>query len=573
MSDLLKSAEDWVAGDPDPATAGELEELIATSNLEAIKDAMGGVLEFGTAGIRGVVGPGSNRMNRAVVIRTTRGVADFLRERHAGPPDGPVIVGFDARPSSRQFAEDTVGVLAAAGIEVVYFPDYAPTPLVAFAARVMSAAAAVVVTASHNPPADNGYKVYDDNAAQIIPPADVAISKAIESVGAANNVPRIESAFTTGHHLIRPIDPDITSRYWVDIDSNRPKRPSTTVRIAYTPLHGVGGKTVAGVFDRTSHNDFHAVAAQFEPDGRFPTVKFPNPEEPGAMDMAMELGDDIGAELILANDPDADRLAAAVRFSGRWRLLTGNELGVLLGSYILDNWAADGTPITANSVVSSPMLGQLAASAGAVHLTTLTGFKWIANAAMSSEQAGDGIFAFGYEEALGFSIGRTVRDKDGISAALMLADIAALEREHNRSLMDALAELWGRTGIWVSSQKSLIREGTEGERQILDAVDSLASTPPDSVGKFEVTKMTDFRANAGSRPSWLGAQALVELELGDNGRVLARPSGTEPKLKVYVDLREGVTTIDAVHEQRDKLLTVALEVADDLAGTISRLMA
>lgn len=572
MSDLIKEAKDWIAGDPDPETARLLEEILGSGDEAALRQAMIGTLEFGTAGIRGRVGPGPAQMNRAVVMRTTRGLADFLLSRAGGPPDGPVVVGFDARPTSRQFAEDTVGVLAAAGIETVFFADFAPTPLVAYAARVLGATAAVVVTASHNPPADNGYKVYDANAAQIIPPTDRSISSSIRAVGPAREVPRMREAFTSDHINIKPIDPTIFDRYWSEVDKNRPVRPDTTLRIVYTPLHGVGGATVRSIFNRTIHQDFHVVSEQFEPDGRFPTVKFPNPEEPGALDLAMRLGTEIDAELILANDPDADRLAAAVPVGGRWRLLTGNELGALLGSYLLDHWEGSDRPITANSVVSSPMLAQLAASAMGIHLTTLTGFKWIVNAALATEAEGEASFLFGYEEALGFSVGRTVRDKDGISAALVLADLAALEKAAGYTLLDTLARLWKRTGIWVSTQRSIVREGEQGQDEILRAVDLVAASPPEQVGGYQVTAATDFRTGAETRPPWLGAQPLVELMLGDDGRVLTRPSGTEPKLKIYVDLRQDVGPEDRIHDQRDRLLGIAGELAEDLDATLQRSM-
>lgn len=569
LKELTDAAREWIAGDPDEASAAQLEEMIDAGDAESLKLAMGGRLEFGTAGIRGRVGPGSNQMNRAVVIKTTRGLAEFLLERHEGPPGSPVIVGFDARPTSRLFAEDAVGVLCAAGIRTVFFPEYVPTPLVAFAARTMGAAAAVVVTASHNPPADNGYKVYDANAAQIIPPVDSEISHKIEAVGRANEVPRVEDAFNAGSELARPIQPTIADAYWHDIDSYRPQRPAGSLRIAYTPLHGVGGATVADVFSRTTHRDFHRVEAQFSPDGRFPTVEFPNPEEPGALDMAMQLGGEIGAELILANDPDADRLAAAVPWRGGWRLFTGNELGALLGSFVLDNWKGEAPPITANSIVSSPMLSQLSSKAGGIHLTTLTGFKWIANAALAAEADGDGIFAFGYEEALGYSLGRSVRDKDGISAALALSDLAAVEKENGRSLLDTLAALWRRTGIWVSTQKSLIRDGEAGTRQILAAVDTLSRECPPTLGGLEVTEVTDYRQGADARPRWLGAQALVEVGLGSAGRVLARPSGTEPKLKIYVDLRTDPGEDGDIHSERDRLLDQARLVAEATAVSIN----
>lgn len=565
---MFARAEEWAEHDPDRESAAELRAMIEGGDEESLAQVMGAPLEFGTAGIRGTVGPGPGRMNRAVVIRTTRGLADFLLEAHEEEP-GFVVLGFDARPTSRQFAEDTAGVLAAAGIGVRYFPDYAPTPLVAFAAKHLGANAAVVITASHNPPADNGYKVYDSNAAQIIPPSDTAISMAISNVEGADVVPRVESAFEVSHPLIERISDSIVDDYWAEVDASRPVRPTSTVSIVYTPLHGVGGRALLDVFGRTSHGKVTPVAEQFEPDGTFPTVAFPNPEEPGALDLALETGERTSAALVIGNDPDGDRLAAAIPFAGGWRLFTGNELGVILASHILGNWASSDTPITACSVVSSPMLSRMAEASGAFHLTTLTGFKWIANAALAAEAEGRGTFAFGYEEALGYTIGRTVRDKDGISAALVLADIAAIEAESGRTLLDTLSALWQEHGIWVSSQESIVMPGEEGQSAILAAVDRIAANPPETVTGHPVTSLTDYRRGAESRPPWLGAQHLIEIELGDSGRVLVRPSGTEPKLKVYADLRAPAGDPETIHAERDRLLLAAEKAANEVAAGLT----
>lgn len=569
MNDLSAAALKWAAADPDESTAAELRRLVESGDESALHRAMGGTLEFGTAGIRGVVGPGSNQMNRALVIKTTGGLVSFLSEKYDGVPPGPVVVGFDARPTSRTFAEDTCGVLAAAGLDVVYFPEVAPTPIVAFAAKTLEACAAVVVTASHNPPADNGYKVYDSNAAQIIPPTDAAIAAAIAGSGPANRISRIPDVFTTAHPRVSPAPDSIVDSYWSEVDTYRVIEPVRTVKIVYTPLHGVGGDVVTDVLARTVHDDVNVVEQQFAPDGTFPTVDFPNPEEKGALDLAMERGSELGADLLIANDPDADRLAAAVPGrDGGWRLFTGNELGVILGSHLLKNPPNDRRSITANSVVSSPMLQRIAGEYDAIHLTTLTGFKWISNAALAVEKDQDAEFLFGYEEALGYSVGRTVRDKDGISAAVILADIASLQAEAGKTLLDVLEDLWRRFGLWVSTQASLVRPGDAGQREILESVDTLASNPPGAIAGLKVTGFTDFRRGAEERPPWLGAQSLVELQLGDSGRVLARPSGTEPKLKIYVDLQEHpdpMVSSDGLHELREQVLSKAVEIAGVVA--------
>ncbi|MDP9495844.1 MAG: phospho-sugar mutase, partial [Actinomycetota bacterium] len=398
MTAIIEAAQAWIAGDPDPETREALQEMVDSGDVSGLERAMGGTLSFGTAGIRGEVGPGSNRMNRAVVIKTSRGLADYLIEQGAEDlHDAPVALGFDARPTSRQFAEDTAGVLAAAGISVLFFPEMTPTPLVAYVAKHVGAPAAVVITASHNPPADNGYKVYGANSAQIIPPVDAGIAAAIERVGPAGEVPRIENAFSGGSDLVTPVPEEIFESYRDEVYASRPNPQASDFKIVYTPLHGVGARILNRLCAQAQHSGIMMVPEQAEPDGTFPTVSFPNPEEPGALDLALALAEKERAELVIANDPDADRLAAAVPTAGEWRLLSGNELGVLLGDYVLRYWGESEIAIVINSVVSSPMLGEIARVRQARHEVTLTGFMWIINAGLALEERGEGRFAFGYE--------------------------------------------------------------------------------------------------------------------------------------------------------------------------------
>lgn len=563
MSDLEQRARAWIAADPDPTTRAELVELLETGDQQELQARLDGALTFGTAGIRGAVGAGPNRMNRAVVIRTTAGLAGYLTETHGGAVDGPVVVGFDARPTSRTFAEDTAGVLAAAGIDVIYFDDVTPTPIVAFAAKHLGAPAAVVVTASHNPPADNGYKVYGGNGAQIIPPMDVAIATAIADVGPANEVPRVEDAFRGSAGRVTPAPENVVDDYWTEVDRSRPDPQTSDLKIVYSAMHGVGGRYVEFLMNRAGHTGLIPVVEQFEPDGTFPTVAFPNPEEPGALDLAMEWAAREGADLIVANDPDADRLAAQVPTEVGWRNLSGNEMGVLLGDYVLRHHSDPATPIVVNSIVSSPMLGKLAEQRGAVHTVSLTGFKWIVNAGLALESAGEGRFVFGYEEALGYTVGSTVRDKDGLSAALVFADLVAGLRKKGMTVLDRLAELWDMAGVWASSQHSVVRQGPAGSAAIQEAVERLAALPPERVGAMTVEEVIDYRTGADSRPVWLGNQALVELSFGAAGRALVRPSGTEPKLKFYVDL---TATADRDPHSAQRSLT---EMAESLARTLA----
>lgn len=547
---VVERARTWIEADPDPNTRAELEDLIDEGALDELRSRMDGSLEFGTAGIRGQVAAGPNRMNRAVVIRTTRGLVDYLGELHGEMPNSPVVVGFDARPSSRQFAEDTAGVIAAAGIPVLFFPDVTPTPLVAFACRHLEAVSAIVITASHNPPADNGYKVYASNGAQIIPPMDIGISSAIQDVGAANQIPRIEDAFDSQSDLIAPVPEDLFDEYWEQVNRSRPSPMSSNLKVIYTPIHGVGGDPLKKLFGRAGHTGLQVVPEQAEPDGTFPTVTFPNPEEEGALDLAIDMAKRNNADLVIANDPDADRFAAVIPYGSSWRPLTGNEVGALLGDYVLRHYRGDRKAIVINSIVSSPMLGRIAAHHNAHSERTLTGFKWISNAAMALEAEGVGEFVFGYEEALGYTVGSTVRDKDGLSTALIFMDLLARLMSRGQGPLDRLAELWEIAGVWASAQHSIVRRGTEGQEAIERAIDHIANSPPPTVQNFEVTEVTDYRSGASSRPMWLGNQQLIELTLGPAGRVLVRPSGTEPKLKIYVDLVAGLGP-DAENQQRE----------------------
>jgi phosphomannomutase len=406
--------------------------------------------------------------------------------------------------------------------------------------------------------------VYDGNSAQIIPPTDVEIADAISRVGPAMEVGRVEGVFSGASPLVSPMPEDIFEAYAGEVGAARPNPQVSNLRIVYTPLHGVGGDTLLRMCLSAQHSGLIPVTEQSLPDGAFPTVEFPNPEEPGALDLALDLAREVGADLLLANDPDADRLAVAVPVRGDWRLLSGNELGALLGDYVLRYWDQPEPPIVVNSVVSSPMLGRIAARRGAVHETTLTGFKWIINAGLAMEERGDGRFAFGYEEALGYSVGRTVRDKDGIAAAIVMADLAAEETYARRGVIDRLHDLWEEVGLWVSAQHSIARTSPEGLAELLAAVDRLGEGPPDALGGIEVTGVTDYRSGEGERPVWLGRQDLIELTLGSKGRVLVRPSGTEPKLKIYVDLSdEAGTGPDEAHRRlSERARSLAVEAGE-----------
>jgi phosphomannomutase len=563
-ADLRERANAWIAGDPDEGTRAELQALLDADDEAELRERVGAGLEFGTAGLRGVVGAGTNRMNLAVIRRTSRGLADHLLATVPDAAARGVVVGFDARIDSEAFAREAVAVFAGAGLKVQWFPSPRPTPLVAYAQKVLDAAAAVVITASHNPPEYNGYKVYAEGAAQIVPPTDAAIAAAIDAVGPATGVPLADVVTSD---LVAPVPASVVDRYLDELAAARPDTPGPDLTLVYTPLHGVGGELVQRAMAEAGFADFHVVPSQAEPDGRFPTVRFPNPEEPGAMDAAVELAREVGADLVIANDPDADRLAAAIPDGhGGYELLTGNQIGVLLTDHLLAGSDADRKLVVA-SIVSTPMFKDVAANYGAHAEFTLTGFKWICAASRVLERDEGYSFVYGFEEALGSSVGTVVRDKDGIGAAVAFAGLARSLAAEGRTIADRLEELYRRDGLWVSHQHSITRPGSAGLAEIAQAMAVLETRVPEELAGQQVLSAIDYRIGADQRPSWLEAHDMVALELTD-GRALIRPSGTEPKLKIYVDLRGQAGPDRDLDAQSAELLQRAAAVAEDLAAFV-----
>ncbi|MBX5481349.1 MAG: phospho-sugar mutase [Myxococcaceae bacterium] len=551
-TEVRRRAEAWRQADPDPQTAAELTELLERNDVDALADRFAGSLEFGTAGLRGVIGAGPNRMNRAVVRRTTAGLARYLRQHVPDVAQRGVVVGRDGRRMSREFAEDVACVLAAEGIPALVFPDVSPTPLTAFAVLQQKAAAAVMVTASHNPPEYNGYKVYWENGAQIIPPHDKGIAAEIDRVEPANRVRLLSPEEAKAKGLWRELGPKVGEAYLRAILAER-RNPGAApeLRIVYTAMHGVGGRWVEEAFSRAGFRHLGKVAAQHEPDGAFPTVRFPNPEEPGAMDLALAQAEREGAELVLANDPDADRLAAGVRdLNGGLRMLSGNEVGVLLGHYLLtQTQPPPERPLVVTTIVSSPQLGEIARDLGALYDEQLTGFKWIANAALRREQDG-ARFVFGYEEALGYTIGRVVRDKDGIGAALVFADLAGWCKSRGTTVLGYLEEIQRRHGLFVAKQVNFTFKGAEGAQTIARIMDGFRAAPPKAIGALEVKNALDYREGARGLPS----SNVIAYELEGGSRITLRPSGTEPKIKYYFDLKEPVASGEAMETARARAL-------------------
>jgi phosphomannomutase len=526
-TELIQRALLWIGQDQDQETRAELADLIdrvEKSNAEALaelEDRFSGYLTFGTAGLRAEIGAGPMRMNSVVVSHAASGLAQFLRDHTSGASPS-VVVGYDARHKSRQFARDTAEIMQAAGIRALLFDQHTPTPVLAFAVRHLSVDAGVMVTASHNPPADNGYKVYlggDDGGSQIVPPADSEIHDAITAShqsSKANALPRSSDYESVGIDVLDAYV-EATGR----VVAGRESRGRDGLRICYTPMHGVGASVFHRVLDDAGFTTITDVAKQITPDPDFPTVAFPNPEEPGALDLAIETAAIAEADLIIAHDPDADRLAVALPLGDdqTWSMLSGNEVGALL-AWELTRGRDSLEGVLGCSLVSSPILGKIAQARGLSATTTPTGFKWI------SRLPG---LLFGFEEALGYLVNpETVRDKDGISAGLLLASIAAEQKAHGSTLRELLADIQVEVSGFASDQISL---RFDSPQQAADLMVSVRQEPEEVFANLGVNSITDYRDGAAGLPP----ANIVQFDLSSGDRIIMRPSGTEPKLKVYID--------------------------------------
>ncbi len=544
---LFDTARAWLAEDPDPVTAAELSALIDraeagdTAAADELTDAFDGTLQFGTAGLRGRLGPGSNRMNRIVVARAAAGLAAYL----VASGGKAVVVGYDARRNSDVFARDTAAIMTGAGITAMVLPSALPTPVLAFAIRHLGCDAGVMVTASHNPPDDNGYKVYLGDGSQIVPPADAEISACIAAVGPLSSIPRSDD-FTT-------LDGAVLDAYVaraVSLLGDGPREVSAV----YTAMHGVGGEVFMRAVAGAGFAAPTKVAAQFAPDGRFPTVNFPNPEEPGAMDLALADARAQGADVIIANDPDADRSAAGIRTAEDYRMLTGDEVGALLAWWIAERGRRSGSPATgvyAQSIVSGTLLERIANAAGLGYATTLTGFKWISKVPD---------LRFGYEEALGYCCDPTaVKDKDGITASLLMLEMVAALKAEGRGPQDVLDDLARTFGLYATSQLSVRVSDID---LIADAMARLRADPPTSLGGRDVMTTDDLEKGVDGLPPTDGLRFTLS-----DARVIIRPSGTEPKLKCYLQVVVPVTgdIADARATAQSELDAVRASVAEALA--------
>ncbi|NBR77830.1 MAG: phospho-sugar mutase [Microbacteriaceae bacterium] len=510
LQTLLIQAQAWHDQDPDPVTRAELSELIQAKDEAALVSRFSSRLAFGTAGLRGELGAGPNRMNRVLVAQAAAGIGRYLLSKESTPS---VVIGFDGRVNSDVFAKDSGEVLAGMGIRVLLLDQMGPTPLVAFATRELGMSAGIMVTASHNPPRDNGYKVYlggSFNGSQIISPVDTDISKEIDLAASKETFASLSKSSE-----YEVIGDEIREKYLQSVLAVAGTVVKKSLKVVYTPLHGVGWATVEPLFARAGAESLITVDQQIQPDGSFPTVAFPNPEEPGALDLAFALATNYKADLIIANDPDADRVAIALPTDNGWQRLTGDQVGLILADEIAKT-ASSGT--LACSIVSSSALAEVAKHYGLEFKQTLTGFKWISKVPN---------LIFGYEEALGYCIDpKHVADKDGISAALMLSNIARREALAGRTLWDLLAELGNRYGHFATGQISI---RVTDLSVISTAMRTLRANPPKELAGKSLT-FTDMALGSDAVPATDGLMFV----LSDNRRVIIRPSGTEPKLKCYL---------------------------------------
>ncbi|MEZ8043822.1 phospho-sugar mutase [Vibrio sp. 10N.222.54.F12] len=566
----MQDAMNWLARDPDPRTREELQYLIDEGMHDELEDRFIQRLEFGTAGLRGKVGCGPNRMNRLVIQETATGLGHYLIEHVENASMRGVVVGYDGRLDSKQFAIDTASVLTALGIKVYLTSNVAATPIVAFGIEHFNAAAAVVVTASHNPPEYNGFKVYWENGAQIIPPHDAGIAAEID-IASTKPIPlmSLSDAETQGKLVWLTEGYYQTYRAAINQSPHVSKEiESANTTITYTAMHGVGAQMAEDLLHDSGFHKVFSVAEQREPDGHFPTVNFPNPEEKGAMDLVVNLAKSVDADIACANDPDADRFAVAVRTDDKvrtedasYKMLTGDQVGVLFAHYLLSKPHTK-NQLVGNSIVSSTLLEKVAQSHGATYFQTLTGFKWLANIGMQLEDEKNE-FLFAYEEALGYTIGTQVRDKDGLSAIVVFAQLVEELKSQGRTVWDLLAQISFEHGVHTNAQRSIALDPDSPS-----IGSKLRSAQPKVINGVAISVIEDLQSSlrfivgGATEAINLPASDVLIYHLEDGSRIIVRPSGTEPKVKVYyetVTKFEGTETYDDTRKRGEEYMDRLIE--------------
>ncbi len=572
MVSSLETAKRWIAVDGDPETRKQLERWLADANIAALDQCFSAALQFGTAGLRATLGPGPNQMNTVVVETTTRGLLNYLSRVVPSARERGVVIGCDARRGSQAFLEVATRVAHEEGYRVFTYTSPVPTPLVGYACLAHKAAAGIMITASHNPPEYNGYKVYFENGCQIVPPHDQAIESAIAEAR--------ETLLLTGKHNASNVTPSTIeldeSAYFVGVQELLASLgigpEQKALRVAYTALHGVGGRFTERALQLAGVSNFFAVAEQQTPDGNFPTVRFPNPEEPGATDLLLALAQHKEADIALANDPDADRLACAAKGkSGAFRMLTGNELGVLLADFVFERTRTVTNRLALCSIVSSPMMHAIAKYHGVASENALTGFKWISNVALLREQDGNR-FVFGYEEALGYTVGTLVRDKDGVATAAIVAVMADALKREGKTLFEKLDELYQKHGVFLGTQVNRTFAGTDGAERIERIMQHFRTAPQYAFAGQRVTQTQDLAHVDLTKKNALPSTNAILFQLDGGHRIMVRPSGTEPKIKYYFDITQplGERSLDTARESAGALMKSIVSdfvsVADKVAS-------
>ncbi len=570
--EIREKAEEYLALEEHPLFGDEVSRLLLNEDWEELSDRFWRELDFGTGGLRGVIGGGNNRINPYTIRKATQGLAAYIKS-HVPERERIAVVSYDSRHYSDLFAEEAARVLASSGIKTYLFTGLRPTPVLSYAVRRLGACAGIMVTASHNPAKYNGYKVYWSDGAQVVPPHDKGIIAEVRSV--SGSVPAMDRAEAEAKGLIIPIDNEIDTAYRdmvvsLSLNPELIQKRGSDLKIVYSPLHGTGTVPVESVLEKLGIHII-TVPEQREPDGDFPTVEFPNPEIAPALKMALDLAARENADLVMATDPDADRLGIAVPFKGEWRLITGNQLGALLADYIFRSLKEQGNlpanPVFINTIVTSEFQNRIADYYGAESFRVLTGFKYIGEKIRQFEADGNHSYVFGGEESYGYLVGTEVRDKDAVSAASMTAEMTLWNRERGKTVMEHLEELWSRFGYWRESLISRNFEGQEGQSVMDSLMASLRKNPPQSIASLAVTAVRDYKdGTTKSKPEGIASKNIhlpssnvLQFVLEDGSLVTARPSGTEPKIKFYASCRSDN---GADYQKADKELAERIKGID-----------
>ena len=562
----------YIAEETDTAFAKEVQDLRAAGDEKELFDRFYRDLEFGTAGLRGIIGGGTNRMNPTVIKKATQGLADYLIEtfpEKARSGTLKAVIACDSRRYSDVFAETTALIFAANGFTAYLFSSLRPTPELSFAIRELGCDTGVVVTASHNPPQYNGYKAYWNDGAQIIPPHDTGITKKVESVTEIKMISR-EEGLKSGK--LKIIDTEIDEKYWASVKAKLHrgdliKKMSRSVKIVYTPLHGTGARHVEKVLGDMGFSVL-TVPEQREPDGNFPTVSYPNPEDPAALKMAIELAEKEGADILMATDPDADRFASAVKDeNGKMQLITGNQMGALFTDYLCLTAKEFGVmpekPAIVRSIVTSSLCDRIAEEYGVASFECLTGFKWICNKADELTKQGYN-YIYGFEESYGYNFGLELRDKDGIAASALCAEMALYWRDKGKSLLERLNELFIRYNFYREKTINKVFPGAEGVEIMENMMAKLRKSPLREIGRVEVWTVWDVKHSClynpitpeKTSPIYIPVSDVLRYFLEDGTVISIRPSGTEPKIKIYIIhpelMSENNHDLDAARKRAEK---------------------